>query len=150
MSMNKDIRKRHCAYHSYSLSHVPLTCSRTIVIVDIAAAFVSCLGMIVILASDNEDFDDVKTGPVVFFTIIVILCCMIGVFGAVMFSQPCVWVALVCHVVGLLGVLVKHNWIGVIVLGFYIYPHAMFLGEMRIGVMSPDNYANEMHSCCCV
>jgi hypothetical protein len=30
------------------------------------------------------------------------------------------------------------------------YPHFMLISEIRGGIMSPENYENEQHSCCCV
>ncbi|KAL3797748.1 hypothetical protein HJC23_000293 [Cyclotella cryptica] len=32
----------------------------------------------------------------------------------------------------------------------YIYPHAVFISEINRGIMTPETYARERHSCCCV
>jgi hypothetical protein len=36
-----------------------------------------------------------------------------------------------------------------ILYGFFCYPHAVFLHEMYIGVMTPENYSNEERCCPC-
>jgi hypothetical protein len=32
----------------------------------------------------------------------------------------------------------------------YIYPHVGLMLEIKKGIMTPDNYAREEFSCCCV
>jgi cytochrome bd-type quinol oxidase subunit 2 len=39
---------------------------------------------------------------------------------------------------------------GLIFTALYIYPHAMFIREVRSGTMTNDNYDQERQSCCCV
>jgi membrane protein YdbS with pleckstrin-like domain len=40
--------------------------------------------------------------------------------------------------------------VGLIVLTLFIYPHVMFVREVRSGTMTKDNYDKEEQSCCCV
>ena len=39
---------------------------------------------------------------------------------------------------------------GAIMSGFFAYPHVVFYQEMKKGIMTEENYPNEIHSCCCV
>ena len=137
--------------------------SRAVLIVNILAAVFALLGAIVVLAGGevikaNDStpaeasvaFEDVNSGWIIIVGIIQIICYSIGAYGAVQFNASFVWVALVMHLVALLGSFITFNIIGIIMIAFFIYPHVFFLREMRAGIMTPDNYANEVHSCCCV
>ena len=43
------------------------------------------------------------------------------------------------------------NWlISAVVTGLIVYPHVMYLIEVRSGIMSANTYAREKQSCCCV
>jgi hypothetical protein len=42
----------------------------------------------------------------------------------------------------------QHRWFGSFCL--FLYPHVIFIKEVREGIMSKENYDNERHSCCCV
>ena len=43
------------------------------------------------------------------------------------------------------------NWIlNAIITLLYIYPHAMFVLEVRAGILTPATYSRENQSCCCV
>ena len=95
-------------------------------------------------------FEDIKPGAIIFVMIIQLICYAIGAYGAVQFNVGMVSVAMVCHIVSVIGNLVAANIPGVIMIGLFIYPHVFFIKEMRAGVMTPDNYVNEVHSCCCV
>ena len=127
-------------------------------VVDLVAAFFAFLGAIILAAAKGDDaitnaavaFENVNTGVLIFIMIIVVICYGIGAYGAIQFSPCMVSTALVCHVVSLIGNLAALNIGGVIMMAFFIYPHVGFLMEMRSGIMTPDNYVNEMHSCCCV
>lgn len=126
--------------------------------VDVVAAVLAFLGAIVLAVASGDDaitnagvtFENVNTGVVIFIMIIVVLCFGIGAYGAVQFNTCMVSTALACHVVSLIGNLAALNVGGVILGACFIYPHVGFLMEMRRGIMTPDNYVNEMHSCCCV
>ena len=111
------------------------------------------------MATDNDDeaineaavaFDQLPMALIVIIALIQVVCFGIGAYGAVQFTPSYVMVALVCHCFSVLGNLISLSLVGVVVSGFFIYPHVVFLKEMRNGIMTPDNYANEKHSCCCV
>jgi hypothetical protein len=38
----------------------------------------------------------------------------------------------------------------VFVVGFFAYPHFVLFQEIGEGIMSEENYPNEIHSCCCI
>jgi hypothetical protein len=39
---------------------------------------------------------------------------------------------------------------GLIIRALFIYPHVMFIREVRSGIMTKENYSEEEQSCCCV
>ena len=46
--------------------------------------------------------------------------------------------------------LLGFDLIGVIWAASFAYPHFLFYQEMKKGIMTRENYPNEIHSCCCV
>lgn len=142
--------------------------SRAVFVVDIVSIVLTLLGTILFLAgaeaiqgtavqSDDETVNDATVafqnahrGPIVVVLLVSVVCYAAGVYGALQFAPPFVWTAAICHVVAFIGNLASLNVIGVILEACFVYPHAVFIREMRAGVMTPDNYVNEVHSCCCV
>ena len=39
---------------------------------------------------------------------------------------------------------------GIVVTGAFLHAHVILFQEMRQGIMTPENYPKEEHSCCCV
>lgn len=90
-------------------------------------------------------------GPMVFIAqIIKIGCAIAGIFGGMKYSVPMVAVAAASHGWDLLLSLLSFHLPGLAMAGGFLYPHIMFIKEMRSGIMTPENYSNEEHSCCCV
>lgn len=90
-------------------------------------------------------------GPMVFIVQLVkIGCAIAGIFGGMKYSVPMVAVAAVSHGWDLVLSLLSFHIPGLAMAGGFLYPHIMFIQEMRKGIMTPENYPNEQHSCCCV
>ena len=131
---------------------------RAVLVVNlVAVALVFVATIILAVASDDDQitngavaFENANTGALIFVMIVVMICYGVGAYGAIQFNVCMVSTALACHVVSLIGNAVVLNIGGIIMIGFFIYPHVVFILEMRRGIMTPDNYVNEVHSCCCV
>eukprot|EP00562_Extubocellulus_spinifer_P002258 CAMPEP_0178477718 /NCGR_PEP_ID=MMETSP0696-20121128/4276_1 /TAXON_ID=265572 /ORGANISM="Extubocellulus spinifer, Strain CCMP396" /LENGTH=192 /DNA_ID=CAMNT_0020105039 /DNA_START=250 /DNA_END=828 /DNA_ORIENTATION=- len=74
----------------------------------------------------------------------------LGIYGAMKFKHWPVAVALAAYVVEVIIDAVTFNIGGLLLAGFFAYPHVVFLREMKSGVMSELNYPTEKYSCCCV
>lgn len=74
----------------------------------------------------------------------------LGIYGAMKFKFWPVAVALAAYVVECIIDAVAFNIGGLLLAGFFAYPHVVFLREMKSGVMSELNYPTEKYSCCCV
>jgi hypothetical protein len=132
--------------------------------ISILFAFLSLAGLEVLKAAikaGGEMDDDVTKqasaamkdfpiGVMILFMVVQCACYSMGVLGAISFTQWQVIVALVCHAI-LAGInLVSFNIPGILMAGFFAYPHVFFIKELRAGIMTPENYPNEVQSCCCV
>jgi len=73
-----------------------------------------------------------------------------GIYGAVKFQYRPVAVALVAYSIQVFFHAVTMNIGGFFLAGFFLYPHVLFLRELKSGVMSEMNYPTEKFSCCCV
>jgi hypothetical protein len=80
--------------------------------------------------------------------------CALGIMGAIRYNVRMVGAAAlnICVIIGVgLSAFNQHfNMFGVALFAFFLYPHILFIKEVRDGIMSKENYENERHSCCCV
>ena len=53
-------------------------------------------------------------------------------------------------VLGLRQPVVPFMLFGIVVTAAFLYAHVILFQEMRQGIMTPENYPKEKHSCCCV
>ena len=74
----------------------------------------------------------------------------LGIYGAVKFKFWPVGVALAAYTVEFIIDMFAFNIGGLLLAGFFAYPHVVFLRELKSGVMSELNYPTEKYSCCCV
>ena len=83
------------------------------------------------------------------------VCCLIslmGIWGAVKYNGCMVLLAALWgFILGLLvTVVIGLGGLAILVAGLYAYPSIVFYQELSEGIMTADNYHNEIHSCCCV
>ncbi|KAL7570180.1 hypothetical protein ACA910_020016 [Epithemia clementina (nom. ined.)] len=97
-----------------------------------------------------QDLPDVKMGAVYAILGINIVCSALGIMGALKYSTWMVGTAGAWYFVMSILSLIGLNIAGVIYNGFFAYPHVFLVQEIRKGIMTPENYPNEEHSCCCV
>lgn len=79
-----------------------------------------------------------------------IVCGGLGIYGAKEYKGWMVLISGVWHCVCIILSIVTGGISSAIMSGFFAYPHFMFYQEMKKGIMTEENYPNEMHSCCCV
>jgi hypothetical protein len=107
--------------------------------------------------TDDEDamanakaMQKVHFGWIIFFHVIQIICYGTGLWGALKFDRKLVMVALVCYLLSFVFNLVTFQIVAVLLNGFFAYPHYFLQKEIEANIMTPDNYPNEVQSCCCV
>jgi hypothetical protein len=73
-----------------------------------------------------------------------------GVYGAYTFNQYLVGFSLFSYALEGVFALLSFNLAGLLLAGFFAYPHVFLIKEIRAGIMTPENYPIEEQSCCCV
>eukprot|EP00538_Stauroneis_constricta_P009356 CAMPEP_0119566724 /NCGR_PEP_ID=MMETSP1352-20130426/33936_1 /TAXON_ID=265584 /ORGANISM="Stauroneis constricta, Strain CCMP1120" /LENGTH=182 /DNA_ID=CAMNT_0007615883 /DNA_START=157 /DNA_END=705 /DNA_ORIENTATION=- len=132
---------------------------RAVIIVDcimIGMLLLDILG-VAVLGSEQVDDDnlaqmiaDIPTRRLCTIFILEIICCAIAIFGALRYSVYPVFVGLGLYVVAAMMSLFIFNVAGILISVLFAYPHAVFIQEVRVGVMRPETYdSNERQSCCC-
>jgi len=74
----------------------------------------------------------------------------LGIWGAKNYIGWMVMISGLWYAVGTVLSLLGGDIGGAIMSGFFAYPHFVFYQEMKKGIMTEENYPNEIHSCCCV
>jgi hypothetical protein len=76
------------------------------------------------------------------------ICASLGVLGGIFFHFILVAISAVALVIDFCASIIRRDWVGIFMPPIFLYPHLMFLKYLRSGLMSPENYKNEMQSCC--
>jgi hypothetical protein len=76
------------------------------------------------------------------------ICASLGVLGGIFFHFILVAISAVAVVFDFCASIIRRDWVGIFMPPIFLYPHLMFLKYLRSGLMSPENYKNEMQSCC--
>jgi hypothetical protein len=95
-------------------------------------------------------YSDIFVGAVIVFAIVAVAFAAMGLFGALRYSKCLVMTAAIWYcIIGCLSVL-GFNVLGIFMSALFAYPHFVFAQELKQGIMTEENYRNEVHSCCCV
>jgi hypothetical protein len=107
-------------------------------------------------AGDEDDLKDIDELPLsllvvlVFFHIFQIVMLMLGVQGAITYKRWMVQCAVASYAVAIAVNLFLLDFGDIFIAGLCAYPNILFIREMDQNIMTPDNYPNEVHSCCCI
>lgn len=104
-------------------------------------------------AAAMEDLEGFTAGHMAWLIADSVICLVgstLGIYGAYKFLIWPVAVSLVMYIYNFVVALIGLHLGGILLAGFFAYPHYYFIKEVKAGVMSPTNYPNEVHSCCCV
>jgi hypothetical protein len=76
----------------------------------------------------------------------------IGIVGAVSYRPGMVLSCAMWYLIQGIASLVLMGWggLGILLAGIWVYPNIMLYQEQVEGVMSKENYVNEIYSCCCL
>jgi hypothetical protein len=91
--------------------------------------------------------EPIATLVICFF--ITMICCIFGVLGAIQYNVWMVGTAALKLGIDIVVVLCSFNFTKMVAFSLFLYPHVFFIKEVRQGIMSKENYANERQSCCC-
>jgi len=77
---------------------------------------------------------------------------IIGIEGAVNYRPSMVLTCAIWYLIQGIASLFILGWggLGIFLASLWVYPNIMLYQEQLEGIMSEENYANEIHSCCCV
>jgi hypothetical protein len=83
------------------------------------------------------------------------ICCFVSlmaIWGAVHYNGYTVIFSALWHFLGALLFSAFVGFGGIMILGstLFAYPHLVFYQEHTEGIMTEENYPNEVYSCCCV
>eukprot|EP00977_Amphora_coffeiformis_P020049 scaffold7808_cov184-Amphora_coffeaeformis.AAC.28 len=141
---------------------------RAVIIVNIIQAGILGMGMLILLATRNlannagniydddttiaamEDFKDAPLGVGLAIMGVQIVAALCGIAGGMKFNVILTAVAGLSYTITFAMGLVSLNLAGLVYNGFFLYPHILFVQEIRNGIMTEANYPNEKQSCCCV
>jgi hypothetical protein len=138
---------------------------RAVIVVNCISIGILVLGMLTILTVSLVDpnsftddsvkatfdqFDAKSAGIACAIMLVQMLFYAMGVYGAIKFNEGFVIAALVAYIVIFVVDAIALNIGGILLNGFFAYPHFYFIKEMRDGIMTEENYPNEKQSCCCV
>jgi hypothetical protein len=94
-------------------------------------------------------------GILMLMEIIPVVFAAIGIYGAVKFKQWAVITAACAHAFVLLMSLISFDpdlpglsFVQMAIPAIWLYPHVFMIHHMRLGIMTPSNYAN-INKCCC-
>eukprot|EP00567_Pseudictyota_dubia_P001127 CAMPEP_0197467996 /NCGR_PEP_ID=MMETSP1175-20131217/65849_1 /TAXON_ID=1003142 /ORGANISM="Triceratium dubium, Strain CCMP147" /LENGTH=121 /DNA_ID=CAMNT_0043004091 /DNA_START=927 /DNA_END=1292 /DNA_ORIENTATION=+ len=100
--------------------------------------------------TDAEKTLGASMGLIVFLGISKLICGSVGIYGAITYKVWAVAISLAFYCVEFAHNLFAMNIIGLLMPGFFAYPHVFFMKEVKEGIMSEENYELEKQSCCCV
>jgi hypothetical protein len=123
---------------------------RATIIVNIVMIILTALHLVVL--NIPLDGDDSPTFPVPLGCSITlaVVAYGLGIYGALIFMPWMVLVSLLSYTVLFVMSAIQGDIWTLCFAGFFAYPHVVFLKELKEGIMSLDNYDNEIQSCCCV
>jgi hypothetical protein len=109
----------------------------------------------------NPDADDaikeeaalLKTLPMgllIFLGLLQICCYAVGIMGAIHFDRRMLKVAIGWYAMSLFANLVQFQVLSAIATLLFIYPLYYLDKEIKENIMTPENYPNEVQSCCCI
>jgi hypothetical protein len=132
---------------------------RAVIIVNIVNLVLLVIVMIFVIIAHNEDnaksesqkrLQDMNLGAFIAYAIIFMLFCVAGIVGAKKYNISLVGIAAVYYCVSFIFSSIQLYPVGMVSAILFVYPHFVFIHEVRKGIMSEENYHNEEQSCCCV
>jgi hypothetical protein len=97
-----------------------------------------------------QQLNSIPLGLIVVMVMIQAVLYVFGIMGAIKYTKWMIAVALIGYALAFVANILVVNILGIILPALFAYPHFMFISELNQGIMTPDNYPNEVHSCCCV
>mmetsp|Transcript_5557 Transcript_5557/g.16483 ORF Transcript_5557/g.16483 Transcript_5557/m.16483 type:complete len:187 (-) Transcript_5557:369-929(-) len=88
-------------------------------------------------------------GWIILYHLLQIVGYAFAIQGAVKFNRKLVLAGFVVYCASFTMNLLVFDLVGMLLTGFFAYPHFYLAKEIEENVMTPENYANELHSCCC-
>ena len=102
------------------------------------------------LQQDEQALQEMPVGQLLALWISQMVLAVCGVWGALQFQPPWVRLSSLSYVIGLIvAIRYGHGWgVSAVWNVLCFYPHVVFLQEVKRHIMTPENYPNEVYSCC--
>jgi cytochrome bd-type quinol oxidase subunit 2 len=99
---------------------------------------------------EAQQLNSIPLGLVVAMMMIQAVLFVFGIMGAIKYTKWMIMVALIGYALSFVVNLLSGSYLGLVLPALFAYPHFVLISEINQGIMTPDNYPNEVHSCCCV
>lgn len=96
------------------------------------------------------EMGNLSVGGIIGIMTVKIVLSALGIYGAYSYSALLTGIAAASFCVEVVLSLIGVNIAGVVFAACFAYPHFFFINEVNKGIMSKENYQNEIQSCCCV
>jgi hypothetical protein len=102
------------------------------------------------VAEVGKELQSFPVGIMVVLMLIQAAFYVLGVWGAINYKKYFVVAALCAYVLSFVINLLQLGFFGMVLAVLFAYPHVFFIKELDANIMTPENYPNEVQSCCCV
>ncbi|CAB9515506.1 expressed unknown protein [Seminavis robusta] len=132
---------------------------RAVIILDTLGFIGSIIGLVAIIIYDKYGTEDDKKllldsysfGALIAIYSAVIIAHLSGIIGALTFTICPILITIIMDISYAVLAGLDHNWIGLGVYIFLLYPHVFLCNELARGIMTRETYrSQERQSCCCV
>jgi hypothetical protein len=98
-----------------------------------------------------DEMDGAALGITIGVAVIGMICNACGIFGAYKFHKISTVISGLWYFAQCIRACYNYDLAGLVIDGFFMYPHVVFYQEVSNGIMSPASYPQEQRSCnCCV
>jgi hypothetical protein len=98
----------------------------------------------------GKEMQSIPVGLLTVVMLVEVALYALGVWGAINYKKCLVVAALCAYLLHFVINLLQLGFFGMVLAVLFAYPHVFFIKEMDANIMTPENYPNEVQSCCCV
>jgi len=136
---------------------------RSVILVDminIGYVIAGIISLVVLHSLDSSEFDDDDVqvvasemddnmGLLMAFAVLKVGLSVLGIYGAMQYNIYMVAVCLATYLFDFFYSLSLMNMMPVIYSSLFAYPHVVYIYEVQLGIVTPDNYLSSGYEKCC-
>uniref|UniRef100_A0A7R9WZN6 Uncharacterized protein n=1 Tax=Craspedostauros australis TaxID=1486917 RepID=A0A7R9WZN6_9STRA len=97
-----------------------------------------------------KEMESLHIGLRILFHLLEIAAYSFAIRGAIKFERNFVLIGFCAYIFSFgVNLLILRKLVGAVLTAFFAYPHYFLAKEIEDNIMTPENYPNEVHSCCC-